>query len=127
MLVLSRKIDQQIKIGDDITLTVVRIDSNRVRIGVAAPRDVRILRGELEPGSEDEPSFELSEREFAFADPDASPKGIASPEPAPATRFSANSEQLYAGKVSRDGLQVSLNREASIAANPSPLASFVSA
>ena len=69
MLVLSRKVDQQIKIGDDITVTVVRVEGNRVRIGVSAPRDVRILRGELDAKEaiDGEIEFELSEREFAFA------------------------------------------------------------
>ena len=77
MLVLTRKKDQQIKIGDDITLTVVRIDANRVRIGVAAPRDIRILRGELESRDSEGPDYELSEREFAFADPDSLTQGQA--------------------------------------------------
>jgi carbon storage regulator CsrA len=47
MLVLSRKLQQQIKIGDDITVTVLRVKGNTVRIGVHAPRDVRVIRGEL--------------------------------------------------------------------------------
>jgi carbon storage regulator CsrA len=48
MLVLSRKVGERIHVGDDIVLEVRRISGNRVTIAVEAPRDVRILRGELE-------------------------------------------------------------------------------
>lgn len=48
MLVLTRKKDETIDIGNDITLTVIRIEGNRVRIGITAPRGVKILRGEIE-------------------------------------------------------------------------------
>ena len=47
MLVLTRKLQQQIKIGDQITVTVLRVKGNTVRIGVQAPREVRVIRGEL--------------------------------------------------------------------------------
>lgn len=47
MLVLSRKIGQQIRIGDQITLTVVKSKGNTVRIGIEAPKDVRVVRAEL--------------------------------------------------------------------------------
>jgi carbon storage regulator len=47
MLVLSRKPSQQVLIGPDITVTIVRIDRNRVRIGISAPPEVPILREEL--------------------------------------------------------------------------------
>jgi carbon storage regulator CsrA len=47
MLVLSRKLQQQIKIGDQITVTILKVKGNTVRIGVDAPRDVRVVRGEL--------------------------------------------------------------------------------
>ena len=43
---LSRKIDQTIKVGE-VTFTIVRISGDRVRVGVVAPRDQTILRGEL--------------------------------------------------------------------------------
>lgn len=46
MLVLSRKINEDIIIGDNIRLTVVTINGNRVRIGIAAPKDVRVDRAE---------------------------------------------------------------------------------
>jgi carbon storage regulator len=48
MLVLSRKEGEQLVIGDNIVLTVNRISGNRVAIGIEAPREVRIVRGELE-------------------------------------------------------------------------------
>lgn len=47
MLVLSRKIGSSIRIGKDISLTVVKIDRNQVRLGIEAPLDVPILREEL--------------------------------------------------------------------------------
>ena len=51
MLVLSRKPGERIHIGDDITLTVVRIGPNNVRVGIEAPRDMNIVREELLPGA----------------------------------------------------------------------------
>jgi len=47
MLVLGRKVNQTIQIGPDITLTVVRLTDGAVTLGVEAPRDVVVLRGEL--------------------------------------------------------------------------------
>lgn len=47
MLVLTRKEQETIHIGDDITIVVVRIKENCVRIGIQAPPDVRVVRGEL--------------------------------------------------------------------------------
>ncbi len=49
MLVLSRKLNEKIQLGDNITVTVLRVQGNTIRLGIDAPRDVRILRGELEP------------------------------------------------------------------------------
>lgn len=49
MLVLSRKEGEKILIGDGIVLTINRINGNRVAIGIEAPRDVRVVRGELDP------------------------------------------------------------------------------
>jgi carbon storage regulator len=49
MLVLTRKQAERIQIGDNITLTVLRIDGNKVRIGIDAPTDVPIQRSELRP------------------------------------------------------------------------------
>jgi carbon storage regulator CsrA len=48
MLVLSRKIGEKLVIGDNITVVVSKIAGNRVTLGIEAPGDVRIVRGELE-------------------------------------------------------------------------------
>lgn len=47
MLVLSRKSQQQIQIGDNITISILQVKGNVVRVGIEAPRDVRVVRGEL--------------------------------------------------------------------------------
>jgi carbon storage regulator len=48
MLVLSRKPGEQLRIGDNITITVVEVRGNRVKIGIEAPRSVGVVRSELE-------------------------------------------------------------------------------
>lgn len=47
MLVLSRKAGQKIQIGENITIEVRRVAGNRVTVSVDAPRELRILRGEI--------------------------------------------------------------------------------
>lgn len=47
MLVLSRKSGQQIKLGDGISVTVLRVHGDNVRLGIQAPRDMLVLREEL--------------------------------------------------------------------------------
>ena len=49
MLVLSRKPGERICIGDDVWVEVRRVTGNRVTLAIAAPKDVHILRAELEP------------------------------------------------------------------------------
>jgi len=48
MLVLSRKESEKIMLGDEIVLTIVRVSGDRVRLGIQAPKDMLILRHELE-------------------------------------------------------------------------------
>ena len=47
MLVLSRKIEQSIQIGNDVWITIKNIDRNSVSIGITAPKDVRVRRTEV--------------------------------------------------------------------------------
>jgi len=49
MLVLSRKLGEKIVIGDNIVVTVVKIDRNQIRIGIEAPQDVPVYREEIAP------------------------------------------------------------------------------
>ncbi|WP_372896341.1 carbon storage regulator CsrA [Stieleria sp.] len=49
MLVLSRKVGETIQIGSDIIIKVSSLSGGRVRIGIEAPRNVSIQRGELRP------------------------------------------------------------------------------
>lgn len=51
MLVLSRKANEQIYIGQHITLSVIEVRGNRVRLGINAPRGVDIARAELVDGT----------------------------------------------------------------------------
>lgn len=64
MLVLSRKIGERIVIGDDVTVVVSRVSGNRVSIGIEAPDDVKVIRGELKRFRD----------EFAEADSERSPQ-----------------------------------------------------
>ncbi len=63
VLVLSRKIGETISVGDGIEIVVNRISGNRVTLGIKAPGDVRIVRGELEPLPERVLSFEWAASE----------------------------------------------------------------
>jgi carbon storage regulator len=47
MLVLSRKIGEKIRINDDITVIVVEIIGNKVRVGIEAPKEVPVHRQEV--------------------------------------------------------------------------------
>lgn len=47
MLVLSRKLNQEIRIGENIVVRVIGIKGNQVRLGIVAPVDVPVLREEI--------------------------------------------------------------------------------
>jgi carbon storage regulator CsrA len=70
MLVLTRKIEQEIVLGNNIKLRVLSLRGNTVRIGIDAPEDVRIRRGELTEGEAQLPttaSFRLEPAEVELA------------------------------------------------------------
>jgi carbon storage regulator len=58
MLVLSRKTQERIQIGDNVVVTVLRVKGNMVRIGIEAPKNVRVMRAELPEKAE--PTSEVS-------------------------------------------------------------------
>ncbi len=47
MLVLTRKLGEEIRIGDDIEVRVIRIDSGSVRLGITAPLEIGVYRKEI--------------------------------------------------------------------------------
>jgi carbon storage regulator len=49
MLVLTRKLMEKLFIGEDICVTVVRLEGGQVRLGIEAPREVAVVRAELVP------------------------------------------------------------------------------
>ncbi len=53
MLVLSRRENERVRLGDSIVVTVVRVSGDRVRLGIEAPSDLVVLRDELEPKPRD--------------------------------------------------------------------------
>ncbi len=64
MLILTRRVGETVMIGDDVTVTVLGVKGNQVRIGVNAPRDVAVHREEI---------FERIKREEQDGVPGASP------------------------------------------------------
>jgi carbon storage regulator len=68
MLVLTRKAKQQIQIGPHVTITVLAIKGQAVRIGIEAPRDVNVLRTEIaqKPASDvEDPTVQAALEKFA--------------------------------------------------------------
>ena len=47
MLILTRRIGERLKIGDDVTLTVLNLNGRQVRLGIAAPKSVAVHRKEV--------------------------------------------------------------------------------
>jgi carbon storage regulator len=56
MLVLSRKPGEKILIGDEVTITVLSVKGNRIRLGIDAPPGCRVLRTELTHLPNEEPA-----------------------------------------------------------------------
>jgi carbon storage regulator len=55
MLVLTRKANESIVINGDITLTVVEVRGNRVKLGIIAPQEVPVMRREIVAATEERP------------------------------------------------------------------------
>ena len=82
MLVLSRRVGERLIIGKDIVVTIIDVRSDGVRVGIDAPRDVRVTRAEI---------FEAVEQtnvESAAADDAAIERlrGLVPPPPKPAAK-----------------------------------------
>ena len=68
MLVLSRKREEKLQIGNDITVTILKVKGNSVQIGIEAPKSVRVLRTELvlPSGAGERTPHEASAEDEAF-------------------------------------------------------------
>jgi len=62
MLVLSRRENERIKLGDSIVVTVVRVSRDKVRLGIEAPSDMLVLREELDAVSAPDASAKTESR-----------------------------------------------------------------
>jgi len=47
MLILKRKIDEEIRIGSDITIKILSVSDNQVKIGIDAPKSIEVYRSEI--------------------------------------------------------------------------------
>ncbi len=63
MLILTRRVGESLMVGDEITITVLGVKGNQVRIGVNAPRDVAVHREEIYNRIQDDDKAEPVEKE----------------------------------------------------------------
>jgi carbon storage regulator len=66
MLVLTRRTDESLNIGDSITITILAIDGDKVKLGINAPREITILRHEIFQAVQEQTRLE----EFLAAGPE---------------------------------------------------------
>jgi carbon storage regulator len=81
MLVLTRKLMERLYIGDDICITVVRVEGGQVRLGIDAPRHIRVVRGELLDPRQEPEAPRVAEPPISRSRLD--PRGNGSRHPAP--------------------------------------------
>lgn len=73
MLILSRRESESVHLGDDVKLTIVKVSGEKVRLGIDAPANVKVIRSELEiTKSGDESSSLSSSLTLAGANSDSS-------------------------------------------------------
>ena len=65
MLVLTRKIQQQIQIGDNIRITILQVKGRSVRVGIEAPRDLRVSRVDAKTRNDVSESVTMIEADIA--------------------------------------------------------------
>jgi carbon storage regulator CsrA len=106
MLVLTRKPNQQLHIGNDIVITVVKVRGNTIRLGIEAPKDVRVIRSELEPkelGGQELESQELEPQALDSQELEIRSSGAAASAPAAETGDQAAGEAAHDPASPGDG------------------------
>ncbi len=63
MLVITRRVDEAVQIGDDIAVQIVEVDGSKIRLGIVAPGDVSIRRIEIETCDDCSPVQLIARRE----------------------------------------------------------------
>ena len=117
MLVLTRKLDESIQISDNIKITILRIKGNTVRIGIEAPRDVRVVRTELtalEPQSASgalAPTGQIDSQVASSASVSAGSEQVLSTVTTIVDSPTIAGPRLFAGSVSADGQSVELRAD----------------
>lgn len=122
MLVLTRKLQETIHIGENIKITIVRIQGNTVRVGIEAPGDVRVVRGEV--AARDEVELAAAAAEVPAATPaTAAPQAtVVLRRQPPLARIAAGKSRLrLAIPDSRPDVQSPLREASSGAARQSAL------
>lgn len=66
MLILTRRVGESIKVGDDVTITILGVKGNQIRIGAAAPSDVSIHRQEIYDRIQQEKDLTMLESKDVF-------------------------------------------------------------
>ena len=91
MLILTRKEGESLRLGDDITVTVVSVKGGNVRVGITAPRELAVHREEIyQKISEDEAAS--SPKPGSSPEPARSPEPATSPEPPAGGQSDENKE-----------------------------------
>ncbi|QDU88364.1 hypothetical protein Pla175_17390 [Pirellulimonas nuda] len=115
MLVLTRKQQETIQIGDSIIVKVLRTKGNTVRLGIEAPEGLRVLRGELtpEPNHREPPAAPLARRQRASA-PAARAEGEVRMARVPRSRVATVLPQMLGSSAP---LRAMLDRRATVSAD----------
>jgi carbon storage regulator len=101
MLVLTRKLMERLYIGDDICVTVVRLEGGQVRLGIDAPRHISIVRAELDPRRAE--GFEARVTRPTAAPAPHAPAALGSSPMAPRTELRPARPELPGSGIRRRG------------------------
>ena len=127
MLVLTRKQNEKIRIGDSITITVLRMKGKAVRLGIEAPHDINVIRGELcfdlEEQSTEAPSEPQLEQQPQPVPPKSKP--LVSGKPAEVNRMIGEEATSHWPMESQD--RGNTTTQCSIPVGISPLRSMIEA